>query len=178
MQWAAFVGFVLTAVGSCSASVDAEQAQAWALGDGIVTQEEYHTAVDRFIACMRDAGFESTKPIVSPIDGATLLYDVIPGGDPAAWNETIDRCNTHHVSRIEPAYVESQDHVMVAPLRQAVAGCVTSKGFKLAGEERNATDFVAAAGGQARPVMECVVEMARELFPELPSDVKVLYETR
>jgi hypothetical protein len=155
--------------------MDPQQEQAWALGDGIVTQEEYHTAVDRFISCMRDAGFDSTRPVLSPIDGVSLLYDIVPGGDPAVWNKTIDSCNALHISHIEPAYVESQEHVMAAPLRQGVTDCVASKGIRRAGSERNVTDFVSAAGGQVPTVMECVVNVARELFPELPSDLKILY---
>lgn len=176
MRQVLLAGLALVVITSCfSTTVDSRHEQAWALGDGTATQAEYHTAVERFISCMHDAGHGSTEPIVSPIDGLTLLYDIVPDGDPVAWNETIEACNARHLSHIEPAYVESQEHVMDVSLRQGTVDCLMRQGVTLSGHERNVTDFVTAAGGRTPMVLSCVINTARALFPKLPSDVKILY---
>lgn len=163
-------------VAGCSGGASGpEDHQAWALGDGAVSQQEYHTAVDSFITCMRTAGFTVTKPVLSPIDGLTLLYDIVPSGEPAVWNETLESCNQRHLSHIEPAYVESAPHVMQPLLRKAVAKCLARQGVSTKGSESNATEFVAATGNRSLLVMKCVTTTARTLFPELPHRLRVLY---
>ncbi len=162
------------AVAGCAAG-GPEAAQAWALEDGVVTKAEYHKAVGGFLTCLREAGYEVTEPVISPMDGLTLLYDIVPSGEPAAWNEKLESCNHRHLSHIEPAYVEAIEHVMDESLRQGVAQCLAKKGITAKGSERNATDFVAASGNRPLVVMECVTTTARAIFPGLPNELKVVY---
>lgn len=154
-------------------AVDAEKAQAWALSDGVVTEAEYRTAIERFISCVRDAGYEVTDPVLSPIDRLTLLYDLTANGDRERWNKRIEYCNDTEVSYIEPRYVEAREQVMEPSLRAASAECLNHRGFELTGNERNVRDFVKATNGSTATVMECVTPALQRLFPNVPGFLKV-----
>lgn len=96
--------------------------------DGVVTLAEYHMVVDRFITCARDAGYEVSEPVLSPIDGLRLLYSIAPSGEPRIYNDAVQSCNLSHISLTEPAFVESQSQVMNETLRQAVVTCLQDQG--------------------------------------------------
>jgi hypothetical protein len=176
------VGLISAAVTGCSlatgtggqgpASIDPPQKQDWALGDGVVTVTEYHLAVDRFITCVRDAGYEVSRPVLSPIDGLSLLYDIAPSGEPKIYNDAVQTCNLSHLSLTEPAFVESQSQVMNETLRQAVVECLRSQGSPATGEERNATEFATTTRNN-EIVLGCVVDSTHKLFPELPDVLTV-----
>lgn len=176
-------GVVLAAVTGCSSvaegagpdslGIDPEVEQAWALGDGVVDRHEYRTAMARFVSCLADSGYQVTEPVLSPIDQLTLLYDIVPEGDPDTWNRNVEICNLRHISHIEMVYVEAQEQVMDESLRSAAAGCLSEKGVVLTGDERAVEDFVLAAGGDGATAMDCVLVSARRLFPELPSAVRI-----
>ncbi|GAB1514391.1 hypothetical protein [Actinophytocola sp. KF-1] len=148
-------------------------AQAWALADGVVTESEYRTAVDGFVSCMRDAGYQVTDPVLSPVDGLSLLYDLEFSGDPAAWNAKVEECNLGHVSHIEPSYVEEREQVMHPELRSATARCLNGKGVRLNGREHNVKDFYEAAGEQEDAARECVRVAMVEEFPDYPRYVRI-----
>lgn len=149
------------------------EAQAWALDDGVVTESEYHTAIDGFVSCMRAAGYSVTDPVVSPIDGLTLLYDLNPSGSPDAWNEKLEECDTSYVSMIEPTYVEARDQVMEPSLQAATARCLSEKDIRVGGNERNVKDFVDSADEPGNVIMQCVTPAMRQLFPDYPGFLKV-----
>ncbi|QNP73105.1 hypothetical protein IAG44_29175 [Streptomyces roseirectus] len=65
----------------------------WALGDGRVSETEYRTAMNRFISCVRNAGYATTTPVLSPADNLTLVHDITPDGDPDTYNEAVQTCN-------------------------------------------------------------------------------------
>jgi hypothetical protein len=148
-------------------------AQAWALDDGVVTDSEYRTAVDGFVSCMRDAGYSVTDPVLSPIDGLTLLYDLDFSGDPDVWNVKVEECNLGNVSHIEPSYVEQREQVMDPKLRSATAQCLTRKGIEPTGHEHNVTDFYDTAGKQEDAARECVGKAMLEEFPDYPNFIKI-----
>lgn len=164
---------------ACSSSTSTpEGAQAWALGDGTVTRQEYHRAVDLFATCVSRADITATARVLSPVDGRTLLFDLVPGegsDDPSAWNHAVETCNETHLSLIEPAYVEKQPHVMDPSLRTAVRTCLKEHGLPTTGVERNATDFVADSRERASDILTCIDVSARRVFPNLPADLKILY---
>lgn len=176
------VGLIAVAVTGCSlatgaggqgpASVDPLQEQDWALGDGVVTVMEYHMAVDRFVTCVRDAGYEVSEPVLSPIDGLSLLYDIVPSGEPRIYNDAVQSCNLSHISLTEPAFVESQSQVMNETLRQAVVECLRGQGITVTGEERNATEFAAVTRNN-QVTLNCVFDSTHKLFPELPDVLTV-----
>ncbi|MFC8427565.1 hypothetical protein [Streptomyces sp. NPDC057253] len=141
--------------------------QQWALRDDRVTASEYRTAITRFLACIEDSGYRTSDPVISPIDGLSLLYDITPSGDPATYNERVQRCNLGHLSMIEPSYVESHHKVMDQPLRIAVGKCLERRGAHVSGTEQNATDFATAAHDEPA-VVECVTETRQQLYPGLP----------
>ncbi|SEF37492.1 hypothetical protein SAMN05421837_11452 [Amycolatopsis pretoriensis] len=139
----------------------------------MVTETEYRTSIDGFVSCMRNAGYAVTDPVLSPIDGLTLLYDLHPSGDPDAWNKKVDECDSGFVSQIEPAYVESREQVMAPVLRSATATCLTDGGIRLSGSEHNVKDFVDAAEGAGDKVMRCISTAMKRLFPDYPGFLKV-----
>ncbi|MES5823261.1 hypothetical protein [Streptomyces sp. RG80] len=141
--------------------------QQWALRDHRVTAAEYRTAIKRFLACIEDSGYRTGDPVISPIDGLSLLYDITPSGDPATYNDRVQRCNLGHLSMIEPTYVESHRKVMDRPLRRAVGACLEGRGVHVSGTEHNATDFAATARDEP-VVVECVTETRQQLYPDLP----------
>lgn len=141
--------------------------QQWALWDDRVTAGEYRTAITRFLACIEDSGYRTGDPVLSPIDGLSLLYDITPSGDPATYNDRVQRCNLGHLSMIEPTYVESHRKVMDQPLRRAVGKCLKGRGVSVSGAEQNATDFATTARDEPT-VVECVTETRQQLYPDLP----------
>jgi hypothetical protein len=172
------VGLVLAAVTGCSLATgsgargapveDALPGQDWALRDGTVTAAEYRTAVDRFISCVRAAGYPVSAPVLSPIDGLSLLYDITPSGEPQKYNDAVQRCNLEHLSLVEPTYVEARTQVMDTKLRPAVAACLRAKGVRVSGTERNAADFAAVAKDKPT-VVECITASRQRVFPNLPA---------
>ncbi len=148
-------------------------AQAWALDDDTVTEHEYQKAIGDFVACIKAAGYDASTPVLSPIDGLTMLFDLKASGDMNVYNTKMETCNQTHLSHIEPAYVEQRRQVMDTRLRDATARCMTDKGIKLTGREANAGDFAAATHNAMATVMECVRPAAHELFPNLPTEIKV-----
>lgn len=166
---------------ACSAAPSfdpAESKQQWALKDGEVTPGEYHRAVDGFATCFTDAGFRAGKRVLSPVDRRTLMFDLLPGEralGAAAWNRAVAECTETHLSHIEQRYVESHEHVMDPSLRAPVRKCLDGKGIRTTGKERNATEFVATSPKEPLPVLKCINDSARRVFPGLPADLKVLY---
>jgi hypothetical protein len=178
------VGLLACLISGCSGPTDAEQpepepvdtvpaSQNWALGDGKVDEKEYRKALDDFMTCMKDAGYESVGPVLSPLDGLTLLFEVQPSGEPAVYNAKIEECNSRHLSWIEPGYVEAGTQVMDDKVRLATVKCLEAKGLKLTGTETNVTEFVESAGGSTTVVMPCAIDAAKKLYPELPNEVNV-----
>ena len=53
MAWA--VATAVMVAGCSGGATGPQQYQAWALDDGVVSKEEYHTAVSEFITCVRAA---------------------------------------------------------------------------------------------------------------------------
>ncbi|MFG3296836.1 hypothetical protein ACGF3G_49705 [Streptomyces sp. NPDC048179] len=171
------VAGLLAAVAGCAPAGDGGQdrsgdiplpGQQWALGDGKVTAAEYRTAVNRFVSCVRHAGYAVSDPVRSPADSLTLIYDITPSGDPDTYNEAVQKCNLAHLSMIEPKFVEAQPQVMAKPLRAAVADCMRRQGVHLTNKERNLAAFAASAKDNTE-VIKCVAEQWRRLYPKLPT---------
>ncbi len=147
-------------------------AQAWALNDGTVTDEEYRQAVDGFAKCVREAGFPVADAVLSPVDGLTLLYGIPPTGDPDAWSKAVEDCNLAHISHVEPTYVEAREQKMTPELRDATARCLRDERVRVAGTERNVKEFVDTAGKSAE-VLKCVSASAQRLYPDLPGFLRI-----
>ncbi|WP_143036065.1 hypothetical protein [Lentzea fradiae] len=139
----------------------------------MVTETEYRTAIDGFVSCMRKFDYDVTDPVLSPIDGLTLLYDLHPTGDPDTWNKNLDGCDSSFVSQIEPVYVEARTQVMEPSLRDATAQCLAERGADLGGEERNVKNFVDTTGNSDNIVMRCVSDAMKRLFPDYPGFLKI-----
>ncbi|MFI7300010.1 hypothetical protein [Streptomyces sp. NPDC050121] len=148
--------------------------QAWALKDGVVTAEEYRAAVDRFISCVRDAGYAVDDPVRSPVDNLTLIYDIKPSGKPDVYNEAVQACNLSHLSLVEPTFVESEQQVMDEVLRTAVTDCLRRQGVSLTGKERSLKDYSASAKDEV-PVVDCVTEEWPTAYPDLPATVPIRF---
>lgn len=185
MHWKVACALALAFAASCTSTVDNgsrgtepfqpdyPMAQSWALEDRVVSESEYRAAVANFVSCVRDAGYSISDPMLSPVDGLTLLYDITPSGDPDAWSRKLEECNLTHVSHIEPAYVEAREQTMEPSLRAATVTCLRSKGFEPRGTERNVKDFVDSTDGVGTAVTQCVTTSIGQLFPELPDFLKI-----
>ncbi|WP_179118083.1 hypothetical protein [Saccharothrix sp. ALI-22-I] len=138
-----------------------------------MSENEYRDAIEAFRSCVRDAGYPVGEPVLSPVDGLTLLYDIPPTGEPDAWNRKVEECNLAHVSHIEPAYVEAREQTMVPTLRDAAVECLRDKGFTPKGTERNVKELVDSTGETANVAMECVTNSLRRLFPQVPGFLKI-----
>jgi hypothetical protein len=180
MRRALLCGLTLAIITGCAPAADDRgegapsypAAQAWALDDGAVTDEEYRRAIDGFAGCVRGAGFPVADAVLSPVDGLTLLYGIPPTGDPDAWSKAVEDCNLAHISHVEPVYVEAREQKMTPELREATARCLRDKRVRVAGTERNVREFV-DAGGKSPEVMECVSASTQRLYPELPGFLRI-----
>ncbi|MBT2453174.1 hypothetical protein J7F03_40430 [Streptomyces sp. ISL-43] len=148
--------------------------QQWALGDGKVTEAEYRTAMDRFVSCVRGAGYPVTDPVRSPADNLTLIYTITPSGDPDTYNSAVQSCNLSHLSLVEPTFVAAQPQVMDEPLRTAVGNCLRQQGAELTAGERNLADFARSAKDEAR-VVDCVTGQWARVYPRLPAEVPLRF---
>lgn len=171
-------GFLAAVVGCAPAHDGGRDAplpgQKWALEDGTVTGAEYRTAMNRFISCVRDAGYPVSAPVISPTDNLTLIYDITPGGDPDTYNDAVQTCNLAHLSLVEPTYVEARPQLMAEPLRKAVANCLERQGVRVTSQERNLADFAASARSETK-VVDCVTSQRARVYPELPSAVPLRF---
>ncbi|WP_327320154.1 hypothetical protein [Streptomyces sp. NBC_01235] len=148
--------------------------QEWALADGKVTAAEYRTAVDRFVSCVRDAGYAVSDPVRSPADNLTLIYDITPSGEPDTYNKAVQTCNLADLSLVEPTFVEAHQQVMDKALRVAVSDCVKRRGVRLTAQERNLADFAASAKDDTK-VVDCVTGQWRRVYPKLPTVVPLRF---
>jgi hypothetical protein len=181
------VAVILAAVSGCApAGSDGGQessgdiplpGQQWALNDGKVTAAEYRTAMDRFVSCVRDAGYPVSDPVPSPADNLTLIYEITPSGAPDVYNEAVQRCNLSHLSLVEPTYVEAHAQVMDAPLRAAVGDCLRGRGVTPTTRERNLADFAESAKDETK-VVDCVTERWGRVYPTLPEEVPLRFTQR
>lgn len=177
------VAGLLAAVAGCAPAGDGGQdrsgdiplpGQQWALADGKVTAAEYRTAMNRFVSCVRHAGYAVSDPVRSPADNLTLIYDITPSGDPDTYNEAVQKCNLAHLSMVEPKFVETQTQVMAEPLRMAVAACMRREGVHLTNKERNLAAFAASAKDETE-VVNCVTEQWHHVYPTLPAAVPLRF---
>ncbi|WP_416967057.1 hypothetical protein [Streptomyces sp. 4F14] len=173
------VAGILSAVVGCAPAPDggrdtALPGQQWALQDGKVTAAEYRTAMNRFVTCVRDAGYPVTDPVISPTDNLTLIYDITPNGDADTYNKAVQTCNLDHLSLVEPTYVEAQPQLMAAPLRAAVANCLARQGVRVTSKERNLADFAASAHSETK-VVDCVTSQRARVYPALPAAVPLRF---
>lgn len=159
--------------GAAPADTGYPKSQAWALNDGVVTDEEYRTAVAQAIACARAARLTVGEPQVSPVDNLTLLYDIETSGDPDAWSRTVDGCNEAHLSIIEPRYIEKRTQVMAPELRTAVDRCLRGHGVATSGTESNMAQFVAATKNTGEVAAQCVNQSLPVVFPKAPKTLKM-----
>lgn len=174
------VAVILAAVSGCAP--DGGQAtgdiplpgQQWALEDGRVTAAEYHTAMGRFVSCVKDAGYPVTRPVLSPADNLTLIYDITPSGEPDTYNDAVQKCNLSHLSLVEPTFVEARPQVMDEPLRTAVGDCLRRQGARPTGRERNLADFRRSVKDETR-VVDCVTGQWARVYPKMPPAVPLRF---
>ncbi|MET9427142.1 MULTISPECIES: hypothetical protein [unclassified Streptomyces] len=148
--------------------------QEWALKDGMVTAAEYRTAMGRFVACVEDAGYPVSDPVLSPADNLTLIYTITPSGKPDVYNAAVQTCNLAHLSIVEPTFVEANSQVMDEPLTAAISDCLQRRGVTLTTRERNLADFADAAKEEAK-VVDCVTGEWAKVYPTLPAEVPLRF---
>lgn len=176
------VAGILAAVAGCAPADGGQEhpgdiplpGQEWALGNGKVTAAEYRTAVDRFVSCVRDAGYSVSDPVLSPADNLTLIYDISPSGDPDPYNEAVQTCNLSHLSLVEPTFVEARPQVMDTALRVAVSDCLKRQDIRVTAKELNLVDFAASADDETK-VVDCVTGQWARIYPKLPGDVPLRF---
>ncbi len=131
--------------------------------------------MQRFILCVRDAGYKVGQLHRSPVDGLTLIYDIVPSGSQARYNARTEACSGEHLSLIEAGYVESHRQTMDAPLRRAVIRCLHRRGLPPRASARNFLDLHAASAKveEKNVLLDCVITHTHRLFPHLPDYITI-----
>jgi hypothetical protein len=138
---------------------------------GSVSLEEYMSAFDALKDCVTEAGLIVTEPTMSPVDNARLLFGYeFNGLSPDAALAATDGCETQTWTRTSIAFTLDAVPRMNADLAAFVSDCLTERGLDTKGNENSVSAFIASAGEPHRDtVVDCVLEGARRLYPDLPS---------
>lgn len=128
-----------------SASTDFERD---VLADGSITRDEYQEASQRYVDCMRTAGYDTRA--VDPIGAGLFQYQTsVPIGEPDLDDDVSDRCHRGSLDLIEPLY----GSLLTNPNREdfdvLVFGCLQRNGF--ASENLTVSEFKQRYSGKEKP---------------------------
>jgi hypothetical protein len=126
--------------------------------------------------CYRSHGVWVGEPVVSPIDGWSIIrdssYDGLDIENDEALNEALGACYEEwEIGFLQMAYEVTHDDVMAEPLLHWMRECCADAGLEVSGDERNARDFAAVdgiQGGNIGAVRGCIESGMAELYPEIP----------
>jgi len=142
------------------------------LADGIVSEDDYLSAIEEFTKCMNGRGYEVTNPVLSPVNSLNYLYESSPGStDPDVFNKDLTDCSSTYMSEVEPMYLATHKAVMAEPLRVAMQACMHSKGYDVADDVRSFDDYFpeSEAIEANGPRIECLIDTMRALYPDIGS---------
>lgn len=138
------------------------------LDDNEVTFGEYQSAVDRALACIREAGIEVIGDSVTESQGfPEIAYAFGAESAGRTSDQTIaiaDDCITTHSQFVESAYQTSPASVEAAeagfaPYRAAVVSCMRDAGGRDVEDDAGRTEVIIAADVVKRETgVDCVVE--------------------
>ena len=143
-----------------------------ALKDGTVTFSEYDAAYRNLSHCYQAGGLGITSPVVSPVDGFSYVFELVPNGLEASEIQKIQTtCLNKYWMFVSAAYNTVTPPKMDDSLRVAVIACLKSKGYKTSGDEQTARQFARVGNGgttERRNATEtCVSDEAFRLYPNL-----------
>lgn len=119
------------------ASSDFERA---VLGDGVITREEYAEAAQRFVDCMRSAGYQTVA--VDDLGSGVFQYRTTQDPGAEEISQTIqDGCSAGTRDVIEPLYTAMLVNPTRSDINELVLKCLQRKG--LAPEGMTVTEFAA-----------------------------------
>lgn len=150
------------------------EANAQAMEDGELTEDEYRAAARRYQECYRDEGIVLPEPILSPVDNVTLEWDFpdTAFSSDAQISEALEIC-TSQWTPVSLAYGATHEQHIDPLLLAATRECLQDAGFDTPDDAARVADLVGDPSndsGQQRSATEkCLIDEAFELFPELPA---------
>jgi hypothetical protein len=157
---------ILAAHSSAEESGHSEQAEIFS--DGIVSEDEYRGAFRMLQACYAEIGVTASEPIVSPVDGHTLVFNTDLGGlSEEAALPPLYTCDERFWMLVDAVYSYSNPQVMEPALLQAVKECIRVDGGDPPEDAKSVPELV--DGDNPGPVDTCVHTQMAKLYPEITS---------
>lgn len=140
--------------------------------DGEVSADEYREGVDMFVTCMTDRGYTTTDPVVSPVDGLSIIVEPDPSGKSSdVYGADLEECRMY-MGALEAMFPITHTQVMDEPLLVAVTACLTGKGEIVPEGARNYPEMQPADfefdSPWKRAFDQCLVDNVFTLYPDLP----------
>lgn len=148
------------------------EANAEAMEDGELTEDEYRAAARRYQECYRDQGIVLPEPVLSPVDNVTLEWDF---PDTAISTETAAKLEvcTGQWTPVSVAYGATHDQFIDPLLLAATRTCLSDAGFDTPEKSVRVADLVGDpskdSGRQSAAAEKCLIAQAFKLYPTLPA---------
>lgn len=150
------------------------EANAEAMDDGELTEDEYRAAARRYQECYREQGIVLPEPVLSPVDNVTLEWDfpdtAFSSGEETG--EALELC-TQQWTPVSVAYGATHDHHTDPLLLAAARECLKEQGFDTPEDAVRVADIVGDpntdSGRQSAAAEKCLIDEAFKLYPDLPA---------
>lgn len=135
------------------------------LEDGRVSFDEYQSAVDRTLSCMRDAGIDVGDSGVSRSRGFRVITYAFPTSSPGRTDDQTlaiaDDCIATHSWFVEAAYETSPEALEVVevefgPYRDSIIACVLANDGDIADDAGRSEALLAASDVKRDTGVDCV----------------------
>lgn len=150
------------------------EANAEAMDDGELTEDEYRAAARRYQECYREEGIVLPEPVLSPVDNVTLEWefpDTTFTSD-AQISKALELC-TSQWTPVVLAYGATHEQHTDPLLLKAARECLEDAGFTTPEDAVRVADLVGDpsndSGKQRSAAEKCLIDEAFKLFPELPA---------
>lgn len=150
------------------------EANAKAMDDGDLTEDEYRAAARRYQECYRDQGIVLPEPVLSPVDHVTLEWDY-PDTALSSGKETgkaLEVC-ANQWTPVSLAYGATHDQHTDPLLLDAARKCLKTEGFDTPDDAVRVADLIgdpnSDSGKQSAAAEKCLIAEAFKLYPDLPA---------
>lgn len=137
--------------------------------DGFVTQEEYATAAQRMVGCLREAGIEVSDPELGP--QGSYSYRYLAGSEAESTQSRraiVEGCYDLHLREVAVVHQRSEQYVRSGvELGWSVQRCVELRkpGFQFPADQQDLMATVGALAGEGdRDFLDCQDTVMREAF--------------
>ena len=120
--------------------------------------------------CMAKSQVELVNRGWNPVNGQEFILTyrakTVPGDKVF---EIAHACRATHLNAAEAGYKEDNPAIMAPELMKAIQQCLTDKGIRVTGQEKNSQDLVEAVPTSRRvDLLDCVHDNGRKMYPALP----------